>query len=86
VLLENERNCLAFWTKISGNYHKKGLFKERIGTPDASARQFIIEEMKSMQKLPYIGYKTRSKIILHQISEVSAEYLRQFAGVNQETI
>jgi len=72
VLLENERNCLAFWTKISGNYHKKGLFKERTGTPDTSARQFILEEMKSMQKLPYI--------------EVSAEYLRQFAGVNQETI
>lgn len=55
VLLENERNCLAFWTKISGNYNKKGLFKERTGTPDASARQFILEEMKSMQKLPYIG-------------------------------
>jgi hypothetical protein len=86
VLLENERNCLAFWTKISGNYHKKGLFKERTGTPDASARQFILEEMKSMQKLPYIGYTTKAKLNLHQISEVSAEYLRQFAGVNQETI
>ena len=61
VLLENERNCLAFWTKISGNYHKKGLFKERTGTPDASARHFILEEMKSMQKLPYIGKKKQRK-------------------------
>ena len=54
VLAENEKSCLNFWTRISQNFNRKGLFPERNGTPDYSAAKIISDELKGNNKLPYI--------------------------------
>ena len=67
ILMENEKNCLNFWTRISRNFREKSLFPERGGTPDEHAKTVIVEELISSKKLPYIGtnvlllFETRDK-------------------------